>query len=134
LVACSKDGGTLLAATAQGPILSSLNAGTAWTAANTPYGNWSALVISENGNWGAASSGDTIYAAPALPLVFVQKSYIGINLSWACSLTNFSLQENDFLDSTNWTDYSETVSVVGGLNNVWATTSNTSSFFRLKAP
>jgi hypothetical protein len=134
LVACSKDGVTLLAAAAQGPIYSSTNAGAIWNAANTPYGNWSGLVMNDNGNWIAANKGDTIFTAPALPLVFIQNSARGITVSWACSLTNFSLQRNDSLGSSNWTGYSGSVSVVDGLNNISAITNNIASFFRLMTP
>lgn len=133
-VACSKDGVTLLAAVSQGPIYSSTNSGTTWNAANTPYENWSGLAINDRGGWIAANNADTIFTAPALPLVFIQNSVRGLSLSWACSLTNFSLQRNDSLGSSSWVTDTDPISVVNGLNNVLATTTSPASFFRLAVP
>jgi hypothetical protein len=133
LVACSRDGATLLAAVSQGPIYSSTNAGGTWRVAGTPYGNWSGLVMNDSGNWIAANSGDTIFTAPAVPLVFIQNSGRGVSLSWACSLTNFSLQMNNSLATSNWTEDSAPISVVDGLNTVSATTNSAAHFFRLMA-
>ena len=124
----------LIAATPQGPIYSSKDAGLSRIAANSPYGSWSALGSFANGNrCFAANSGDTIYSVPASPLLFIQNYRTEIDVSWSCSLTNYLLQTNDSVCTSNWVDSIQNAAIVGGLNQVIYTNNIGAAFFRLKA-
>ena len=131
VVVCSQDGATVFAGAVQGPIFYSTSSGTTWASSNTPYGAWSALAVSANGNWMAANSEDMIYTAPATPLLFIQRTAGGVNLSWACSLTNYSLQGCDSVISPNWSDLPSNRYVINGLNQVFLPVTKPAAFFRL---
>jgi hypothetical protein len=132
-VACSKDGTTIIAAARQGPILCSTDTGNSWNAVASPYGNWTALAMSDTGNWFAAYNEDTIYSTHAVPLVFMRRSARETRVSWACSLTNYYLQTSESLTFPNWINYPGAAFITDGLNSVLANPNDAKRFFRLKA-
>ncbi len=81
----------------------------------------------DGGFWG-------IFAAiqsPGAPLLTIQPAFPNVILSWPVASTNFTLQQNVNLATTNWNGFSYTVVTNNGSNTVTVpVTGNT--YFRLK--
>jgi hypothetical protein len=56
-----------------------------------------------------------------------------MSVSWSASFTGFVLQENADLTTTNWTDVTNQVQVVGEENRVILSQQEANNFFRLKS-
>ena len=55
-------------------------------------------------------------------------------LSWPAASTGFVLQENPVVNSTNWSNVSQTTNVVSGTNEVTIPAASGNLFFRLVNP
>jgi photosystem II stability/assembly factor-like uncharacterized protein len=110
-VASSADGTKLIAAagalTLSGPIYTSTDSGVTWTSNNVPFTNWEAVAISADGcklvAGCARGSGGPIFisSSPPAPQVNVVPQNGNLALSWLMPSTNFVLQQNVDLTTTN---------------------------------
>ena len=84
---------------------------------------------------GAANGIYTSYTTPA-PSLDIASCDTTLALSWIVSSTNFVLQQNLDLTTTNWTDVTNTpaLNLTNLQNEVMMLPSNSSSFYRLKTP
>jgi hypothetical protein len=113
-VASSADGSKLTAVAWNGPIYTSSDYGDTWTMNNAPSNSWSSVAASADGNKMVAVvsgglSGGGIWTAQNTPAP--QMNIVPINgnlaLSWIIPSTNFVLQQNSDLTSTNWADVTD---------------------------
>jgi hypothetical protein len=132
-IACSPDGSMLVAGMRGGPILSSSDRGAAWSASNTPFGDWSAVTIfaAENRTIAARNFG-TVYASPALPVLFIGFSD-EIEVAWPASLSNFKLQRAAEINDNEWMDFTDESVTVGGLKELRSPLNRSRSYWRLKS-
>jgi hypothetical protein len=82
----------------------------------------------DGGFWGIFAAVQT----PGAPLLTIQPAFPNVIVSWPVTVSsNFSLQKNADLSTTNWAGFAYTVVTNGGSNTVTVpVTGNT--FFRLK--
>ena len=87
---------------------------------------------------GYAYGGDTqtifdvsVVAISLLTIVEVNDSVV---VSWPSALTGWMLQTNDDLTTTNWANYTGSISTSNGTNSVTITPPTGSMFFRLELP
>lgn len=144
-VASSADG-TRLAAVfdgSPGGIYTSTNSGATWTL-NTPTNAfWYSTALSADGNklfTGARafqSPGD-IYTVsfPAQPVLRIIATNGSLDLSWLVPSTNFVLQQNFDLGTTNWTDMTNVpaLNFTNLQDEVTLPMSESNAFFRLRTP
>jgi hypothetical protein len=137
-VASSADGVKLLAAE-QNRIWFSTNSGTTWTS-NNVTGFWRGAASSADGGaWVAADGGPggiwTSQTTPA-PRLNLAPSGGQLTLSWIVPSTNFVLQQNLDLATTNWTNVTNQPAL--NLTNLQYQAgllpSNAGSFYRLAMP
>jgi hypothetical protein len=69
---------------------------------------------------------------PSLRIVLTRTNTIVI--AWPAPSTSFSLQQNNFLGTSNWLPVSDPVNVVGSENQVIILNSGGSRFYRLTSP
>lgn len=134
-VACSADGGTIIAASYVGPIYISTNSGGAWTATDAPDKAWISITSSADGSkLAAADNGNLIYVWPSVPKLKINQLGTNISILWPSNSgsTGFVLQKNPYPGMTNWADVGAVVNNDG--TNEWVTLfrSTTNFFFRLK--
>lgn len=91
--------------------------------------NWYAVVSSANGNKLVITGGPSQSA----PVLSITPSVNGVILSWPSSYTNFVVQQNGDLTTTNWVNATNPVNQVGGQNRVTISEPIGNTFFRLKA-
>ncbi|MGD0349624.1 MAG: hypothetical protein ABSB84_04825 [Verrucomicrobiota bacterium] len=144
-VASSADGTRLIAAagalTLSGPIYTSTDSGVTWTSNNVPYTNWSAVAISADGcklvAGGSRGSGGPIFISysPPAPQVSVASQNGNLALSWLVPSTNFVLQQNLDLTTTNWVTLINTpaLNLTNLHDEVTLSPTNRSGFYRLIA-
>jgi hypothetical protein len=132
-VASSADGSKLATAAASGEIYTSTNSGASWDIANVPAHNWSSLASSADGNKLVAVSMDgDIFVngtvpAPALDMVASGSNSI---LWWNISASDYVLQQNLDLNTSNWTDVPVAPVLV---NQAVLPSSGSSLFYRLRS-
>jgi hypothetical protein len=140
-VAISADGSRLVAVS-QGNnagIYTSTNSGVAWVSNNVPVGQtWYGVTSSaDGGKQAAVISGGGIYTASTVlsPQLNLAEAGSTIVFSWLLPSTNFVLQQNLDLTTTNWVTLSNAPALnLTNLNNELSLTpSNGSGYFRLMA-
>jgi len=81
----------------------------------------------DGGFWGIFAAVQT----PGAPLLTIQPAFPNVIISWPVASTNFTLQQNLNLGTTNWATFSYTVVTNNGSNTVTVPASG-NTFFRLK--
>jgi hypothetical protein len=151
-IAMSADGTKLIAAAwvssglPTGPIYTSTNSGLTWTSNNVPNVTWQGVACSADGNeFVAVSAGNGIYSqgtgqiwisqTTPNPVLNLTPSDTNLALSWLVPSTNFALQQNLDLTTTNWTTLTNepTLNLTNLDDEVMLPQTNSSSFFRLIA-
>ena len=140
-VASSADGSTLVAASV-GPnnlICTSTNSGTTWVSNSIPNGGTSSVASSADGSKLVAAGffgGIYTFQTTPKPQLSLETSDGIIKLSWLVPSTNFVMQQNLDLTSSNWTEVTNTpVLDLTNLQEVaMLPVSADSGFYRLKSP
>lgn len=94
------------------------------------FENWYSIVSTANGSKLVITGGPSQSA----PVLSISHSDNGVVISWLASFTNFVLQQNDDLTTTNWVNVANPVNMVDGLNQVIIAQPVGNNFYRLKAP
>lgn len=142
-LACSADGSRLVASdSADGALLTSTDSGTIWVSNNVPNEGWGPVASSADGNKLVAigfpgTFFGEIWTSQSVPSPQMNLASVGNGLafSWIVPSTNFVLQENSDLATTNWLTLTDTPTLnLSNLNDeVVLSPSNSSGFFRLLA-
>ncbi|HKW27919.1 MAG TPA: hypothetical protein VJT54_01175 [Verrucomicrobiae bacterium] len=140
IVASSADGSTLMEAIpTTGNIYISRDSGISWTSAAAPDRYWGAIACSADGSrLTAVVRGGGIWTSQTTPepSLNITPTNGNLILSWIIPSTDFVLQQNPDLTTTNWTD--ETNPPVLNLTNlqeeVTLPLTNDSGFYRLATP
>lgn len=74
-----------------------------------------------------------VVSSQSAPVLDIIKTNDKMTISWASSFTNFVLQQNSDLLSTNWLDMTNVVDVVKGQNEVTLPSVQGNNFFRLRS-
>lgn len=111
-VASSADGRTLLAAgggsSALGHLFLSTDAGATWNLTNSLFAHWSCVAVSADGTKLAAAENSghiyTLHLSPVTvsPALHIQASGNNVVVSWLVPSTDFTLQQNADVTSSNW--------------------------------
>ncbi|MGD0209290.1 MAG: hypothetical protein ABSC89_16965 [Verrucomicrobiota bacterium] len=142
-VASSADGTKLVIG--GGSIYTSSNSGLTWVSNSAPVSyvpNYSRIASSADGCKMFALIGGglpgiwTGQIAPASTLNINSSASTGAVLSWLVPSTNFVLQQNSDLSTTNWTDVTDTpvLNLTNLQNQVILSPSGSNVFYRLKTP
>jgi hypothetical protein len=142
-VASSADGSKLEAV--NGMVYISTNFGANWTTNNLPIESWWGVASSADGNRLVAVAGgsgfpygpgpiDTLYVPPS-PVLNLGSSSGNLAFSWLVPSTNFVLQQNSDLATTNWVTMTNapTLNLTNLQDEVILSPSNSSGFYRLMA-
>jgi hypothetical protein len=120
-VDASADGTKLVAASVgsgfPGLILVSTNSGLTWSSNGSPVGAWSSVTSSaDGGQLACALDGGSIYTRSVVyqPSLAIAPSEQNVRVSWIVPSSQFTLQQNLELSSTNWTD----ISAIPSLTNL----------------
>jgi photosystem II stability/assembly factor-like uncharacterized protein len=137
-VAMSADGSKIVAVSAGNGIFTSPDSGNTWTSNNVPNPVWISVASSADGNELVAApynGGIWILQSTPSPQLNLASSSNGLDFSWIVPSTNFVLQENLDLTTTNWLTLTNTPMLnLSNLNDVVVLSpSNSGSFFRLMA-
>jgi hypothetical protein len=146
-VASSADGTKLVAVAVEpgGLIYSSTNSGATWISNNVPNGFWLSVASSADGNQLVlVSMGDQsfnpipIYISKTTPSprLNLAPSRSNLAFSWLVPSTDFMLQQNLDLTTTNWTDVTNTpvLNLTNLQEEVTLPSPPGNSFYRLKTP
>jgi hypothetical protein len=149
-VASSADGTKLVAVAAEsaisdGLIYISTNSGVNWISNNVPSDTWVSVASSADGNnllvapiADQSFNPAPIYISQATtpPQLNLTPSITNLALSWIIPSTNFVLQQNLDLTTTNWVTLTNTptLNLTNLQNQVILSPSNSSGFYRLKTP
>ncbi len=139
-VACSADGSKLVAADENGPIYTSADGGTTWITNSVPNSSWVSVATSADGSKIVAATGvtqfrSTIYTCQSIPVP--QLNLITANnnfaFSWVMPSTNFVMQQNLDLTTTNWVTLTNSprLNLSNLQDQVCLSPSNNTAFFRL---
>ena len=137
-VASSADGSKLVAVAYNGNIYTSTNSGSTWTSNNVSSELWTGVASSADGGKliAVAYNGGvwTKQTTPA-PEINIASGNGDTTFSWIVPSTNFVLQENSDLTTTDWLTLTNTPTLdLSNLNDeVVLSPSNSSGFFRLVA-
>jgi photosystem II stability/assembly factor-like uncharacterized protein len=134
-VASSADGTKLVAGGDSGWIYTSTNSGANWTLSFST--NVATVASSADGNkLVAAAEGGLVYTSYSTPAPYLDIAPLSTNLSlsWIIPSTNFVLQQNFDLTTTNWATLTNvpTLNLTNLQNQVMVCPSNTSGFYRLQ--
>jgi hypothetical protein len=145
-VAMSADGTKMVAVVWAGggfvpaSIYTSSNSGATWQTNDAPQKTWQSVVSSADGGKLVAAVGYgggiyTLQTTPAPQLNLASAGHI-LTVSWIIPSTNFVLQQNLDLTTTNWTEVTNlpALNLTNLQNQVTLSPSNSSSFYRLKTP
>lgn len=144
-IACSANGSKLVMAAAGVGIYTSVNFGATWTSNSATNEGWSFIASSADANKLVAVVGGTLppYARPggaiwafqssSTPQLNLASSSNGMAFSWIVPSSNFVLQQNSDLATTDWVTLTNTPTLnLSNLNNeVVLSPTNRSGFFRL---
>jgi photosystem II stability/assembly factor-like uncharacterized protein len=142
-VAMSADGSKIVAVSSGNGIYTSTDSGNTWTSNNAPNLEWNSVASSADGNklvaaaynFGGGFGGIWTLQATPTPQLNVALSVTNLVFSWIVPSTNFVLQQNLDLTTTNWTTLTNTPTLtLSNLNDeVVLSPSNSRGFFRLMA-
>jgi Tfp pilus assembly protein FimT len=144
-VVLSADGSKLIAipyfSFGPSPIYTSTNSGATWTT-NSAVGAWNCVASSADGCKLVAGGGgyfrgpiDISYSTPA-PQLNLAPSGGNLTVSWIVPSTDFRLQQNVDLTTTNWTDVTNppVLNLTNLQNEVTFPLTGSNAFYRLKTP
>lgn len=141
-VASSSDGSKLVATASfystPGPIYTSTNSGITWIPSDVS-GQWTSVAMSADGHKLVAVSRPggiyTLQITPA-PQLNIAPTNGRLVFSWTVPSTNFVLQQNFDLTTTNWVRLTNapTLNFTNLQNQVCLSPTNSSGFYRLKTP
>jgi hypothetical protein len=122
-----------------GPIYTSTNSGMTWASNSVPVQYWISVASSADGTkLVAVARGGGIWTSQSTPAPQLNLAPLSSNLavSWIIPSTDFMLQQNLDLTTTNWTDLTNTpgLNLTNLQDEVILTPTNSSSFYRLKTP
>jgi hypothetical protein len=140
-IASSADGTKLAASAYYGPLIyTSTNSGVTWMATSIPstQDQFSVASSADGNKLIAVNYGGGIWilqTAPA-PQLNIATSSTDLDLSWIVPSTNFVLQQNLDLTTTNWTDVTNTpvLNLTNLHNEVTLPSPGNNVFYRLKTP
>ncbi len=141
-VASSADGTKLVAAAKSQPnfqppvIYTSMDSGNTWISNNVPTNNWSSVASSaEGGKLVAVATGGGIWTLQTTPTpnLNIAPASNNLLLSWVMPSTNFVLEQNSDLTTTNWTDVTNTpvLNIANLHDEVTLPLTGSNSFYRL---
>ncbi|HEV2434660.1 MAG TPA: hypothetical protein VG077_01555 [Verrucomicrobiae bacterium] len=137
-VASSADGSKLIVVAIGNGVYMSTNFGVNWASTNIAYAGWNSVASSADGNELVAGGGGGIWMyqvtpSPRLNLVFSNNN---LSFSWLIPSTNFVLQQNLDLTTTNWLTLTNvpTLNFANLNNELTLSSSNSSGFYRLATP
>jgi hypothetical protein len=136
-IASSADGSKLIAAANNnGTIFTSTNSGATWVSNNVPKLFWRSVAMSADGNTLAAvafSGGIWTLQTTPVPQLHLAPSGNNLAFSWLVPSTNFVLQQNADLTTTNWVVLTNmpTLNLSNLQEQVFLSPTNGSAFFRL---
>jgi photosystem II stability/assembly factor-like uncharacterized protein len=146
-VASSADGTKLVAVAVEpgGLIYSSTNSGATWISNNVPNGFWLSVASSADGNQlvlaGMADQSFNpghvyISQTTSSPCLNLTPSSSNLAVAWIIPSTNFVLQQNSDLTTTNWTDVTNppVLNLTNLQNEVTFPLTGSNAFYRLKTP
>jgi hypothetical protein len=151
-VAVSADGSKMIAAgyvsgaTSGGPIYTSTNSGQTWYSNSVPPSVWRGLCCSADGNTMTAVSPATnltsfgfgkIWNIQSLPAPTLNITLAnGLQLAWTVPATNFVLQQNADMATTNWSVVTNVpvLNLTNLQNQVTLPVSSSNCYFRLSTP
>jgi hypothetical protein len=141
-VASSADGTKLVAGVGgvvAAGIYTSTNSGMTWASNSVPVQYWISVASSADGTkLVAVARGGGIWTSQSTPAPQLNLAPLSSNLavSWIIPSTDFMLQQNLDLTTTNWTDLTNTpgLNLTNLQDEVILTPTNSSSFYRLKTP
>ncbi|MGO9704396.1 MAG: WD40/YVTN/BNR-like repeat-containing protein [Limisphaerales bacterium] len=154
-VASSADGSRLVAVAGgsknpeipvlNGPIYTSTNSGMTWVSNSVPVQYWTSVASSADGcklvavnagMWNIAGGAIWISQTTPVPAVNITTTNSNLMLSWIIPSTNFVLQQNLDLTTTNWETLTDTpaLNLTNLQNEVMLSPSNSSGFYRLATP
>jgi photosystem II stability/assembly factor-like uncharacterized protein len=146
-VASSADGTKLVAVAIEpmGLIYISTNSGTTWISNNVPNDSWNSVASSTDGNQLVVAgvvdqsfNPGHVYISQTTPSPCLNLTPSSSNLAvaWIIPSTNFVLQQNSDLTTTNWTDVTNTpvLNFTNLQNEVTLPLTGSNAFYRLKTP
>jgi hypothetical protein len=124
-----------VAASWEGQVFVSANAGQSWAAAAGPTAPWQAVASSADGSRLFAgiysASGGGIYAAQIAPVLGIKTSPAGTDISWPASASDYGLEERADIVSGNWTAVATPPTPEAGMNHVVVDSSAGNHIYRL---
>lgn len=136
-LASSADGNKLVTGVS-GVIYTSTNGGANWFSNSAPNTTWNSVASSADGSELFAVSSNGIYTLQVAPMpqLNINPSSGNLALSWIVPSTNFVLQQNLDLTTTNWTYVTDTPTLnLSSLQyQVSILPTNSSAFYRLATP
>ena len=140
-VASSADGNTLLAATDRGMLYASTNSGTDWMSTNSPYpytGSASSADGKKLFTMGTTGNQGDLYTLQYTPSPQLNLTTSGNNLalSWLVPSTNFVIQQNLDLTTTNWVTLTNApvLNLTNLQDEVILSPTGSSGYYRLATP
>ena len=141
-VAMSADGTKMVAVA--GYIYTSTNSGVSWQTNNLPDEGWGCVATSADGNRlmvvsaGTADGLGHIYTtyATSSPSLGIASAGNDLVLSWTVPSTNFVLQQNQDLSTTNWTPLTDqpVLNLTNLQNQMFLSSNGSNNFYRLATP
>ncbi len=92
--------------------------------------DWYSTLSSADDSQMVVTAGSSLSA----PVLSISHTDSGVVISWPGSFTNFILQQNNDLTTTNWVNVANPVSGIDGQNQVIISQPAGSGFYRLKTP
>ena len=137
--ASSADGTKLIVAAQKGLIYTSTNSGANWVSNSVPGLSWQSVASSADGNKLVAAvhnGGIYTWQSAPTPQLNLTVSNNNFALSWLVPSTNFVLQQNSDLTTTNWTDVTNppVLNLTNLQDEVTLPMAAGSGFYRLKTP
>ena len=128
-----------------GPIYTSTNSGMTWVSNSVPVQYWTSVASSADGcklvavnagMWNIAGGAIWISQTTPVPAVNITTTNSNLMLSWIIPSTNFVLQQNLDLTTTNWETLTDTpaLNLTNLQNEAMLSPSNSSGFYRLATP
>lgn len=143
-VAASADGSRLAAACSvpggypAAPIYTSTNAGDSWISNSVPGDSFNSIASSADGDQLIAANDGGIWISrmEPSPTINAVKINADLALSWIVPSTNFVLQQNFDLSTTNWMDVTNVpvLNLTNLQDEVTLPVSDSNDFFRLRTP
>jgi hypothetical protein len=146
-VASSADGTKLVAAAIEPSdlVYSSTNSGATWISNAVPDEGWFSVASSADGDklvvvstWDQSFNPGHVYISQTTPspCLNLMPSSSNLAVAWIIPSTNFVLQQNSDLTTTNWTDVTNppVLNFTNLQDEVTLSPSNSSGFYRLKTP